>query len=92
MQTRHSIKDYIDVVHGGIAKHFESGGHKKKVIVVGAGLAGLSAAYELYRAGHEPLLLEAQHRIGGRIYTMREPFCAVCMEKRGQCASHVRMN
>ncbi len=74
MQTKHSIKEYVDVVRGGIAKHFKAGGQKKKVIVVGAGLAGLCAAYELQKAGHEPLVIEAQHRLGGRIYTMREPF------------------
>jgi len=41
---------------------------------VGAGMAGLTAAYELLRAGHEPLILEAQHRVGGRVLTLREPF------------------
>lgn len=46
----------------------------KKVIIVGAGIAGLVAAYELLRAGHDPLILEAQQRVGGRVYTMREPF------------------
>jgi monoamine oxidase len=45
-----------------------------KVIVVGAGLAGLSAAYELDRAGYEVIVLEARARPGGRVYTMREPF------------------
>jgi monoamine oxidase len=43
----------------------------KRVIVVGAGLAGLVAGYELARAGHDPLILEAQHRVGGRVYTLR---------------------
>ncbi|MEO5951340.1 MAG: FAD-dependent oxidoreductase [Chloroflexia bacterium] len=45
-----------------------------KVIVVGGGMAGLVAAYELRRAGHEVTLLEAQTRLGGRILTIRTPF------------------
>lgn len=45
-----------------------------KVIVVGAGMAGLVAAHELQRAGHDPLILEGRHRVGGRLYTLREPF------------------
>ncbi|HEY0169256.1 MAG TPA: NAD(P)/FAD-dependent oxidoreductase [Jatrophihabitans sp.] len=39
------------------------------VVVVGAGLAGLSAAHELTRAGWRVLLLEAAERPGGRIVT-----------------------
>ncbi len=46
----------------------------KRVVVVGAGMAGLVAAYELVRAGHDPIVIEAQSRIGGRVFTMREPF------------------
>jgi monoamine oxidase len=46
----------------------------QKVIVIGAGLAGLSAAYELLQAGHELTILEARARPGGRVFTMREPF------------------
>jgi monoamine oxidase len=46
----------------------------QRVIVVGAGLAGLSAAYELTQAGHNVIILEARTRAGGRVFTMREPF------------------
>ncbi|HEV7760232.1 MAG TPA: flavin monoamine oxidase family protein [Acidimicrobiales bacterium] len=43
----------------------------KRVIVLGAGAAGLVAAFELHRQGHKPIVLEAQGRVGGRIYTLR---------------------
>jgi len=46
----------------------------KKVIVIGAGLAGLAAAYELTQAGHEVTVLEVRLRPGGRVRTLREPF------------------
>jgi monoamine oxidase len=41
------------------------------VVVVGAGLAGLAAAYELRRAGFEVVVLEARDRVGGRVRTVR---------------------
>ncbi len=47
------------------------GGAPKRVIVIGAGMAGLVAAFELARQGHQPIVLEAQNRVGGRVYTMR---------------------
>ncbi|WP_411678878.1 flavin monoamine oxidase family protein [Clostridium thailandense] len=40
-----------------------------KVAVIGAGEAGLAAAFELRKIGCSVTLFEASHRIGGRIYT-----------------------
>ena len=73
MQSAHSIQDYLDVVKQGIAKKFGDG-KPKRIIIVGAGLAGLAAGFELKRAGHTPVILEAQQRVGGRVYTLRDPF------------------
>lgn len=45
-----------------------------RVVILGGGLAGLSAGYELQRNGFEVTILEARTRPGGRVYTLREPF------------------
>lgn len=51
-----------------------SGDSTKRVLVLGAGLAGLAAAYELDKAGYEVTVLEARSRPGGRVRTYRDPF------------------
>jgi len=51
-------------------------GPRKRVIVVGAGLAGLCAASRLHEAKHDVLVLEARERPGGRVLTIRDGFSA----------------
>jgi monoamine oxidase len=43
------------------------------VLILGAGVAGLSAALELARAGLSVQIVEARDRIGGRVFTKHDP-------------------
>jgi monoamine oxidase len=63
--------DLLSIVQSGLKPRAIN---SKKIIVVGAGMAGLVAGYELKRAGHDVKILEARERVGGRILTLREPF------------------
>jgi lysine-specific histone demethylase 1 len=73
-----SAYDYL-VSHGyinfgvsqSIKERFPNEYTKSNVIVVGAGLAGLSAARQLMRLGFKVTVLEGRKRAGGRVYTMR---------------------
>jgi monoamine oxidase len=66
-----------------------------KIVVVGAGLAGLSAAYILKQAGYAAELHEASSRIGGRCWTLRGAFADGQIAEHGgelidQSHSHIR--
>ena len=49
--------------------------------MIGAGLAGLAAADELYRAGVDVEVFEASERVGGRVWSV--PFADLGMVERG---------
>ncbi|MEO6568377.1 MAG: FAD-dependent oxidoreductase, partial [Opitutaceae bacterium] len=55
---------------------------RAKVVVVGAGLAGLTCAYRLKQAGLDATIYEANTRLGGRCWTNRNDFLD------GQTAEH----
>jgi len=59
---------------GGASRVFAVRGPAKKVLILGAGMAGLVAGYELTQLGHDVTILEARTRPGGRVHTLREPF------------------
>ena len=44
----------------------------RRVVILGGGLAGLTAAYGLMNRGYEVIVLEGQDRIGGRVLTVRD--------------------
>jgi monoamine oxidase len=46
-------------------------GRGRSIVILGAGIAGLVAAYELRRAGWDVTVLEARDRVGGRVWTIR---------------------
>jgi monoamine oxidase len=53
-----------------------------RIVVVGGGLAGLTAAYRLKQAGYAAQVYEAADRVGGRCWTIRGAFAD------GQIAEH----
>jgi monoamine oxidase len=46
-------------------------GKGRKVLILGAGIAGLVSALELTKAGYDVQVLEARERVGGRSWTLR---------------------
>jgi monoamine oxidase len=54
------------------------------IVVIGAGLAGLSAAYELSKAGYRATVIEAADRLGGRCFTDRTTFGGQIAEHGGE--------
>jgi monoamine oxidase len=65
---------WIPVAHGAERSH---------VVIVGAGLAGLTAAYELKKAGIRASIIEGSPRVGGRCWSERSAFADGQVAERG---------
>jgi monoamine oxidase len=63
-----AVIDLLDVLRSGLPP---TEARRRHVVVVGAGIAGLTAGLLLKEAGHRVTILEARNRLGGRIYTYR---------------------
>jgi monoamine oxidase len=59
-------------------------GPQRVIIVIGGGLAGLACAYELMHAGCEVTVLEARHRIGGRVLSLPDLVRGKSVEAGGE--------
>jgi len=64
-----ALLSYAAASRNALAKEQVPASKKKRLLVIGAGLAGLATAKELQRHGHDVVVLEARDRIGGRIWT-----------------------
>lgn len=84
------LRSVFSFPQAGTAKFFsrQKTVRPKKVIVIGAGLAGLTTAYELTQAGHDVTILEARNRAGGRVFTVREFADGLYAECGGEWVEH----
>src|SRR5688500_14116925 len=67
---------------GPLVRAAKPSGTSARVVIIGAGLAGLTCAYRLKQAGVDATVYEASTRVGGRCWTRRNDFLD------GQIAEH----
>ncbi|KAH6842904.1 hypothetical protein B0I37DRAFT_206388 [Chaetomium sp. MPI-CAGE-AT-0009] len=72
-------KTYMNIIDNGLPR-VPAG---TSVTIVGGGISGLVAGYELKRAGFDVRILEASSRVGGRVVTFRDPLFAPGLHGEG---------
>lgn len=68
----------------GCSTRTRSGGSGPRVVVVGAGLAGLACARELRERGADVVVLEARPRVGGRVHSLEGLLPGATVEAGGE--------
>lgn len=61
----------VPAAYAGPPELAPGSGSGKRVVILGAGIGGMAAAFEMAKAGYQCLILEARDRAGGRIRTVR---------------------
>src|SRR5262245_57680764 len=74
----------------GLAQEAKPGGGKR-VLVVGAGFGGLSAAHELASLGYNVYVVEARNRVGGRVLTFGDFIKGKTVEGGGELTGPVHL-
>ena len=68
--TSYPPYEMVEMIRNGLGRSRAP----KNIIIIGAGLAGLVSGSLLKDAGHNVTIIEANNRVGGRVYTLRAPF------------------
>jgi monoamine oxidase len=91
--------DHPATVHGALRSGMRTAeevravaGGSERVLVVGAGVAGLAAAAALRGHGHDMQVLEARDRIGGRVDTVRPDGWPIAVERGASWIHDVASN
>ncbi len=75
---------YIQAFHHFSDRHMNPKTIHTKVIVIGAGYAGIAAARKLHQKGVDFVVLEARDRIGGRVSTRTLPVSGITIDAGAQ--------
>ena len=67
-----------------LRQHGQAEPNGRRIIVVGAGLAGLTCGYELISAGYTVTILEGRGRVGGRVLSIRDLVAGKVVEGGGE--------
>ncbi|MGI4022891.1 MAG: FAD-dependent oxidoreductase [Janthinobacterium lividum] len=63
------VADFVPVDQDGAGVLAGSKKNQPKIVIIGAGMAGLNCAYQLKKAGYTAAIYEGSKRVGGRIFT-----------------------